>query len=320
MNLALYGSDGFYSERGAGRRGDFITSPEVGPLFGTVIANMIDDQWRRQGKPTEFVVAEYGAGPGSLARSIFAASPECVSHLKYFAIEVSSIQRAKHPDLVQSVAELPEGTSVDVTFANELLDNLPFQLFVYDSSWREAYVSIANDGKFVEVLRAPKEKDLQFINAIKGGRLGSRIPKQSVAQRWLMDALAATTGGKVVVIDYARARTADVIDLPWRQWLRTYREHERGSHYLSDVGLQDITGDVMIDQLMEVEPPLNVRTQAQFLQLWGIDELVTQGQEYWSQHAAHPDVLALKMRSRVSEAAALLDSNGLGGFSVIEWG
>ena len=39
MRIALYGSHGFYTTGGqAGRRGDFITSPEVGPLFGAVLA------------------------------------------------------------------------------------------------------------------------------------------------------------------------------------------------------------------------------------------------------------------------------------------
>ena len=43
MNIALYGDDGFYARRGeAGRRGDFITSPEVGPLFATVLARALD--------------------------------------------------------------------------------------------------------------------------------------------------------------------------------------------------------------------------------------------------------------------------------------
>ena len=44
MSLALYGEGGFYQTGGkAGRRGDFITSPEVGPLFAAVIARYLDD-------------------------------------------------------------------------------------------------------------------------------------------------------------------------------------------------------------------------------------------------------------------------------------
>ena len=46
MAFALYDKDnGFYSHGGAGRRKDFITSPEVGPLFGKLIAKSIDRCW-----------------------------------------------------------------------------------------------------------------------------------------------------------------------------------------------------------------------------------------------------------------------------------
>ena len=55
-----------------------------------------------------------------------------------------------------------------------------------------------------------------------------------------------------------------------------------------------------------------MRSQAQWLQLHGIDELVDEGKRYWKTHAARPDLAAIKMRSRVSEAEALLDADGLG--------
>ena len=71
-----------------------------------------------------------------------------------------------------------------------------------------------------------------------------------------------------------------------------------------------------IDQL---PTPDTVRSQAQWLQLHGIDELVDEGKRYWKAQAARPDLAAIKMRSRVSEAEALLDANGLGAFTVCEW-
>jgi hypothetical protein len=71
--------------------------------------------------------------------------------------------------------------------------------------------------------------------------------------------------------------------------------------------------------LSAVREPDNVRTQRQFLQLWGIDELVDEGKRAWEAAAARPDLAAMRMRSRVSEAEALLDPDGLGGFSVLTW-
>ena len=75
LQLVLYGEHGFYSTSGsAGRRGDFITSPEVGPLFGAVMARWIDAEHERRGHPDDFPVVECGAGPGTLARSILVAA------------------------------------------------------------------------------------------------------------------------------------------------------------------------------------------------------------------------------------------------------
>jgi hypothetical protein len=113
------------------------------------------------------------------------------------------------------------------------------------------------------------------------------------------------------VFDYMTPRTSDVARMGWREWLRTYRDHERGAHYLSGPGGQDITAQVVVDQLPE---PDQVRTQAQFLQLWGIDELVEQGRQAWTAAAAAPTLAALTMRSRIREAEALQDTTGLGGF------
>src|SRR5262249_32093213 len=80
MALALcHAEPGFFSRGGgAGRRGDFLTSPEVGPLFGAVIARALDGWWDELGRPDPFVVVEAGAGVGTLAREVLHATPACV--------------------------------------------------------------------------------------------------------------------------------------------------------------------------------------------------------------------------------------------------
>ena len=88
VEAALYDADdGFYA-RGdrAGRQGDFITSPEVGPLFGAVLARALDAWWDGLGAPTRSW-SEYGAGRGVLAGSVAAAEPRCRAALRYLAEE-----------------------------------------------------------------------------------------------------------------------------------------------------------------------------------------------------------------------------------------
>ena len=111
-------------------------------------------------------------------------------------------------------------------------------------------------------------------------------------------------------------RSAGLASRPWREWLRTYAGHERGGHYLAEPGSQDITCEVPLDQL---PAPDALRTQAQWLELHGITALVDEGRRHWEEHASAPDLTALRMRSRISEAEALTDPSGLGAFLVAEW-
>ena len=315
MQIALYGDAGFYTTTGqAGRRGgDFITSPEVGPLFGTVIARYLDECWQKLGSPAKFDVVECGAGPGTLARSILAAKPRCLQALNYVAVEVSAAQRALHPKGVESREAMPDHVINGVIFANELLDNLPFRLFVFDGTWMEAFVAQTPDGAFVEVLHKPT--DLPAVLP-QTAALGSRVPIQDDAATWVNNALSLIERGSLLLFDYCTGTTAAVAAMPWREWLRTYKDHERGGHYLLAPGSQDITAQVVLDQL---PTGFVAMTQAQFLQQWGIDELVLEGKAYWENLSGAPDVAAIKMRSRAVEHGGLTDLAGLGGLTCIRW-
>ncbi|CAB4598214.1 unannotated protein [freshwater metagenome] len=318
MNMALYGAEGFYNSGGrAGRRGDFITSPEVGPLFGVVLARAIDAWWVEMGSPDDFRIFDVGAGPGTLARSVLAAEPRCLhgDRSRYVCVETSAVQRESHPEGVTSLVALPEGELRGVVFANELLDNLAFRLLAFDGHWRESWIA-ASGGALVEVLRPcdppPFALPTRPVHA-------ARVPWQQAAGEWTVDVLSRLVG-RLVVIDYAVRATAELAGRPWRDWLRTYSGQERGAHYLREVGGQDITTDVCIDQLISVcGEPDAVRSQDQFLRRWGIDELVEEGRRVWDAEASRPGLNAMRMRSRISESEALLDPEGLGGFTVLEW-
>jgi SAM-dependent MidA family methyltransferase len=317
LDNALYGPHGFYTAGGgrAGRReGSFLTSPEVGPLFGTVLARLIEAEDERLGRPPEFTVYDVGAGPGTLARAVLAARPAT----RYVCVEVSEAQRALHPDGVASIARLPEGPLVGVVLANELLDNLAFRLAVWDSGWREAWVAEA-DGKAVEVL-APFADGLPECLPRRGVPHGARAPVQQAAAGWVHDTLDRLTAGRLLVIDYCSPTTAGIASRPWREWLRTYRDQARGGHYLTAAGEQDVTCEVAVDQLIAAtRDPDAVRTQAQFLAYWGIEDLVDEGRQAWESGAHAPGLEAIRGRSRLLEAQALTDPAGLGAFTVLEW-
>ena len=322
---ALYAPGlGFYSRGGgAGRRRDFVTSPEVGPLFGAVLARALDAWWDELGRPERLPVVDAGAGPGALARTVLAAAPRGAEALELTLVEVADVQWATHPAGVTSRPELPApgelGPGPVIVLANELLDNVPVSVVERTAGgWVEVTVDVA-DGALVEGRRplAPMQQTWCDQRA-PGASVGARIPVQAQAAEWLGQALAVAAGGRVVVVDYART-TADMAAVAPEQWLRTYAGHGRAGDPLVHPGTADITCDVAVDQLALVAPPGRVRTQAEFLRAHGIDELVAEGRARWHELGLAGGLEAIAGRSRVTEAEALLDPTGLGGFTVMEW-
>jgi SAM-dependent MidA family methyltransferase len=328
VDLALYDpTHGFYAAGGsAGRRGDFITSAEVGPLFGAVIGRALDEWWHELGRPDPFTVVEVGAGPGTLARALLAAAPACAAAWRLVLVERSDALRARHPvdERVESRGEPPTSPFIGVILANELLDNLAFDLWEHcGGSWQEVRIDVADDRSLREV-RVPGDPalDAGWLAQVEGMVVhpvdGARVARHTGATAWLAAALGSVERGRVVLVDYTTT-TAAMARRPWREWLRTYRGHERGGAPLDDPGTQDVTVEVAVDQLAAVRPPDVVRDQASFLVDHGLDDLVAEGRRIWAERAGVADLAALVARSRVREAEALTDPHGLGGFTVMEW-
>ncbi|MFN8050254.1 MAG: SAM-dependent methyltransferase [Acidimicrobiales bacterium] len=317
MDRCLYDEDaGFYARHGeaGGSRGDFVTSPEVGPLFGAVLARALDAWWVEQGRPATFTVVEAAAGRGALAAAILRAEPECSAALDYVTVERSArlreAQAALLGDRVTIAADLDEvcdgAPFAGVVLANELLDNLAFRWVArVDGAWCEVMV---DDGvPTTAPLAGP------VVAALPDVPDEASLPLCEQAHDWVAGALARLTAGRVVAIDYGVATSQELVG---RQWLRTYRGHERGGDPFEAPGRCDITCDVPFDQLPAAT---SISTQAEFLTRHGIDELVDEGRRIWTERAHLGDLEAIRARSRVTEAEALLAPDGLGAFLVGEW-
>jgi SAM-dependent MidA family methyltransferase len=352
MRIALYDpAHGFYATGGAaGRRGDFITSVEVGPLFGAVIARALDAWWDELGRPDPFVVIEGAAGSGTLARAVLHARPACLPALTYVLVERSAPLRERQHDHLQitgashalpprdedaetvrdvasgprfvSLPDLPIGPVTGVILANELLDNLPIKLLelVAPGEWCEVRVGLTPDERELVEYLVPADPSL--LDVVAGldptPAVGARVPVQLEAADWVRRAAEVLERGRLALLDYADT-TASFAARASDEWLRTYRGHERGTAALHDLGYQDITCEVAIDQVGRVRSGLEVETQAAFLRRFGIEELVEEGRQIWHERGHIGDLEAIRGRSRVNEATALLDAGGLGAFSVLHW-
>ncbi|MEI7593872.1 MAG: SAM-dependent methyltransferase [Actinomycetes bacterium] len=358
VDLALYDPvHGFYSSGvgQAGRRADFLTSPEVGPLFGAVIARALDLWWNQLGRPDPFTVVEAAAGSGMLARSILMAEPKCSSALTYVLVERSAALREQHREYLPildgslafppqddesagsqaeaagrgprcvSLPDLPAMAIVGVVLANELLDNLPFRVLERGpSGWLEVRAGIdptssIMNATLVEIVVPAIDSDaVQADRLVPDASVGARIPLQHEAAAWVASALDIIDQGRLVIIDYA-SPTEDLAMRPVGEWLRTYRNNQRGDSPLKALGTQDITCEVDATQLGSVRRPTVISSQAAFLTMHGMSDLVDQGRQIWNERAHLGDLLALRARSRIGESEALLDPAGLGGFTVFEW-
>jgi SAM-dependent MidA family methyltransferase len=361
MEAALYDPEGgfFASGHGAGRsRGDFITSPEVGSLFGACVARVVDRMWTDLGEPDPFLVVEAGAGAGRLARDVLRARPACSPALRYVLVERAPALHAQQREVLELepadealgpfvrrhsddppvpqeaagpvVAALDALPAIEadgaVVLANELLDNLPFGIAHWDGSrWFEVRVGCDDAGDFSELLVPATEADAAELSRdVDGVDLapGHRLPIPRALRDWFRECDSVLHRGYVVLVDYF----VEVAELARRTppggWLRTYRAQQRGSDPLDFPGTQDITGEVVVEQLRRVADldEVTMTTQAEWLRDAGIDELVAEGRRVWSERAHLGDLEAIGGRSRAVEAAALTDPDGLGAHRVFVLG
>jgi len=166
MQLALYAPGlGYYSggRQKFGEQGDFITSPEVSPLFAQTLARPVAQLLK---KITRASIIEFGAGSGKLAVDLLQAL-QIVNQLpdEYLIIELSAelqqrqqeVLQQRVPELVNRVrwlTQLPEKPLNAIVIANEVLDAMPVKRFLLD----------ANKAKLLGVEVCEKALKLSYSN------------------------------------------------------------------------------------------------------------------------------------------------------------
>ncbi len=292
MELALYAPGLGYYTAGArkfGRNGDFVTAPELSPLFSRCIATQCAEVLSASGGGD---ILEVGAGSALMAADIL-NELEALDQLprRYLILEISadlrerqlatlSTRASRHLARVTWLDELPAALH-GVIVANEVLDALPVDRFRIRSgrvnalgvSWQER----------LDWSEAPASEPLeQRVRAIES-QIGSSFAEGYTSEinlrldPWLRSLAEVLESGLMLLIDYG---------LPRRQY---YREERRDGTLLchfrqrfhSDpfvyVGLQDIGAWVDFTAVAETasEAGLAVAgftTQAHFLMGLGIDQ------------------------------------------------
>jgi SAM-dependent MidA family methyltransferase len=198
MELALYGSGGYYERPPVGGEGDFVTSPHIHPVFGRLLAGALRELHGALGSPELFRVQEVGGGDGTLARQLVDALGDL--SIDYLVVERSAGAREalRGVDGIRTDTRLEHGAHV--VLAHELLDNLPFRRVRRTRDGpKEVRVGEDPQGRLVEV---PVEAGDDLQAAADGLDVGEETVVPDGALQFVEDVAAALERGYALVIDY----------------------------------------------------------------------------------------------------------------------
>ncbi len=293
MELALYAPDGgYYRAAGArpGREGDFITAPELHPIFGATLATAIEEIWRRMGEPAPFVVRELGAGAGALAVAILdglrmAGSP-LLESIVYEPVEVDERRLQAFAARLAAAGHGPRHRTpstekvAGIVLGNEVLDALPVhRVRRRGEALREIAVDVGPDGRLLEVEIAPSTPAVATYLENAGIELvdGQTAEFALGLDGWIAEVTADLARGVLLLIDYGA--TADELYDPVRRrdgTLRAYVRHQVHDDPYRHVGRQDLTAHVDVTAVERAAQAaglttIGITTQAEALMGLGIE-------------------------------------------------
>jgi SAM-dependent MidA family methyltransferase len=297
MAMALYHPQhGYYSSprQQMGRHGDYLTSPEVNPIFGSLVAKQLCQMWQAMGEPQPFTVVEMGSGSGLLARDILAwagrRAPEFFQALEYRLIEVNDWlvdgQRRLLRQVDASLAKVTWLSSLEAIAAesvsgcflsNELIDSFPVhRVVVRDGRLHELYVEWQEE-RFVESLGPPSTLQLEDyfhrLGLLPGEGCSAEVNLEAL--EWMKTVANALRRGFVLTFDYGYP--AAELYAPWRKdgTLLCFYRHNPSTDPYSRLGHQDMTSHVDFTSLVQAGrehglEPLGLTSQGRFLTALGV--------------------------------------------------
>lgn len=268
MQLALYAPGlGYYvaGSRKLGAAGDFVTAPEISPIFSHCLAQAIAPALQSL---SEANILEVGAGSGVMAAEILrhlSTTAQLPEH--YYILELSGELRERQaqtieqrvPDSLSRVVwldRLPDELSA-VVLGNEVLDAMPVNMISkHNDSWCEQYVAWQDD-RFTwqpgEVTDNRLTQRMQSIEEKFGEAFveGYTTEINLLAEDWLQALGQTLKQGLVLLIDYGFPRHE--FYHPQRSsgsLMCHYRHHSHGDPFVYP-GLQDITAHVDFTAMAE---------------------------------------------------------------------
>lgn len=299
MDMALYFPGLGYYSAGAhkfGVSGDFITAPDISPLFAQClaaqIAPLITDH-------SLSVLWEIGAGSGRLAVDLLNhlalqnALPE-----SYWILEVSADLRQRQHALLQQhcpqwlhkikwLTQLPENPVNGIILANEVVDALPVHLFEINTDGvQERYVGHGPEGFYFVLGPLSHPRLNQYLNLFVKQNTPLALPYRSeislAAMDWLAGISAHLHQGILFLVDYGFPAHEYYHPQRNQGTLMCHYRHHNHADPFHLVGGQDITSHVNFTALSHQAQELGLAlqgftNQASFLINNGLEKFATPG-------------------------------------------
>lgn len=294
MHHALYAPDfGYYTTSfpQLGLSGDFITAPELTPLFGQTLALQCQAILTQLDHPNLF---EFGAGTGRLCVDILTHLEKlnCLPET-YFILEVSGQLRNCQQALINEqiphlasrinwLTKWPEKPFAGVILANEVLDAMPVHRFLRNETGiYESYVTLNKQGELIEQFNLCTNSELQdYVHQHIPAEWGTYQSEVNFfLDGWLAQCSAMLQEGAMFIIDYGFPRAEYYHPERKLGTLMCHYRHKAHANPLIHVGEQDITAHVDFTHVAEAADRAGFEiagytNQASFLLAAGLPSLL----------------------------------------------
>ena len=295
INFALYDKKkGYYMQKNPfGRKGDFITAPNISRMFSEMIAIWILEFWKNLGHPKKINLVELGAGNGEMMKILLETFKKFPAFLNSYNIlihekspKLKKIQKKKlEKEKVIWISDLKKIEKFPTIFiANEFFDAMAIKQFIKKKDlWFERCVNFKNKKsaffyeRKVDMKKFEKKIDYNISKNqkfIEYSLVGTNYLKK------ITEIIKKNSGG-LLIIDYG------YMEKKMKNTLKSISDHKHSS-VLENIGKSDITHNINFYLFKKIINQLGglkdlITTQGSFLVKLGIKdraEIISQKQSF----------------------------------------
>ncbi len=267
-----------------GRKGDFVTSSSMGPLFSELLAKQIVE-WVEELfsiYQSEELISIIDIGPGEgdfvyhLIHALQANFPTILPKVKFILIEINEAmlikQRAKFKKIKginiswSSLERLAKSPVTGIIIANELLDALPVDRIVFENNKfnLQGVKLVKGDQKnLLEFVNLPLNSESKEFLSFLHNSLSIKMPPNKYLQGWTTEihtslndwfknTYACLEQGKLLIIDYAYEASSYYSELRSDGTIMSYSDQKASNDILANAGLCDLTAHLCLESMNSI--------------------------------------------------------------------